>query len=97
MTETWYTTNHWRTTIDAKEVERYTEGSVWPKGAYKGRRQARTSQYEQWWPTWEEAHNHLMQRAEAKVNSLRSQLQHANGELGNIKGLRTSVSEKDEP
>lgn len=70
--------------IEAVETERETDQCVW----IKGRRVFKFSEWEQFWPTWQDAHAHLLKRAEFRVNAARRELEQANGELGNIKGMK---------
>lgn len=82
---TWYATSSYeRRLIRPVTVERFTEQSVW----MDGRRHGRGSGRHGYFPTWEAAKAALLADAEAKVDSLRRQLERANGELGNIKGLK---------
>ena len=41
-----------------------------------------------WCDTWDEAKQFLVELAESKCASLRRQLESANGQLGNVKGLK---------
>lgn len=80
-----YATNKWnRTEIKAVTIDRETEASVW----INGRRSAKDSEYGKYHDTWDAAHEHLLEKAEVKVRSLRRQLEVANSELGNVKGLK---------
>lgn len=83
---TWFKTTKWshKNPIEAVEVERFTDSSVW----IKGNRQARSAEWDQFWPTWGEAHAFLLRRAEQKLASARTALTMAQGHYGNIKGLR---------
>lgn len=65
-------------------IERFTDTSVW----FNGRRHARTSTYERYYPTFVEAKQSIVEAAERNVLSLRRQLEQANGALGNAKGLK---------
>lgn len=70
--------------IEEVEVEKETDKSVW----INGRRCAKESSFENYHATWEQAHEHLTARAEAKLGRARLALQHAQGYAGNVKGLR---------
>ena len=65
------------------EVERATDACVW----FNGRRHNKTSDYESYFSTWEQAHQHLIARAEQDVDIARRRLEVANSALGNIKGM----------
>ena len=84
MSETWFKTYRWRNGIEAVQVERHTDASVW----MKGRKRARSGQYENYFQSWDDARNYLMDRAESHVLSLKRQLESAQGELGNVKGMK---------
>lgn len=51
-------------------------------------RRHRISDWRCYFPTWAEAHEHLMRRAEAKVRSARNALKVAHSEYGNVKGMK---------
>ena len=76
--------------IELVEVVKSTEKTVTIVDGRNGRerRSAIKSEYGSYFRTWEEAHAHLLERAESKVVSIRSQLESANGYLGNIRGLK---------
>jgi len=80
-----YRTGGWgKNLIEQVEVEKETEASVW----IKGRRNAKRTEYYNYFDTWDEAKLYLLTVAEAKVAAIRLNLERANGELGNINGLR---------
>lgn len=81
---TWFVARRYGQRISAVEVDRFSEKSVW----IKGKRHERLSRYESYYPTWQEAKDALITKAEASVYSARLQLERLNGELGNIKGLK---------
>lgn len=82
---TWYKARHGRPEILAAEVERSSESSVW----IGGKRSARLSHdWYCYFPTWDEAHAHLIREAEADVQQARLRLDRANGALGNVKGMK---------
>lgn len=68
----------------AVEVERATEQCVW----INGRRNAKISDYDNYFETWEEAQAWLIEHCESAVVHARNQLATANGLLGNAKGLK---------
>lgn len=93
MSETWYRTRHYGLEIEPVEVVKVTDKTVQVKerswhGHDSISRVAIKSEWQQHFRTWEEAHEYLMDRAQQKVESLRIQLQTANGFLGNVKGLK---------
>ena len=75
----------WGNTIEMVEVMRESEHSVWLRG---GKRQKKHSSWRSYFDSWEEAHGYILERAERKVNSIKLRLNSAQGELGNIKGLK---------
>jgi hypothetical protein len=86
---TLYRTGKYSIKIDAVEVERATDSSVWvfPFFGSKLRRYKKHSAYEDYFDTWAEAKTFLQSRSEHKIQSLRMQLNVAEGTLGNVRGM----------
>lgn len=61
------------------------------KDEFEEVRRSRISDRRCYFPTWAEAHEHLMRRAEAKVRSARNALKVAHSEYGNVKGMKPSA------
>lgn len=78
--------------IEEVEIERFTDQCVW----VKGRRRSRHG-WEGFYPSWKEAHTHLLEEAWKDVRQARLVLQHKEGRLGNIVGMKQPESENDEP
>lgn len=81
--------------IEPVEVEKETEHFVYiptvshsNKKPSPSRREGKISEYSSYHDSWEDAHNFLMKRATDKVTSARVDLARANGELGNVKGMK---------
>jgi hypothetical protein len=55
-----------------------------------GRKEAKRSDWSNYFDSFDNAKNYLLEKAERKVSSLRRQLESANGELGQIKGIKES-------
>lgn len=72
--------------IEKIEVERETDSSVW----IKGRRSVKDSSWLKYFDSWEDAHSFLLQKAEKNLISARRSLERAQGEHGNIKGMKPS-------
>jgi hypothetical protein len=70
--------------IEQVEVERETTASVWINGS----RNAKVSDWKNYFDTWDEAKQYLLNQAEAKLTGARFRLQSARSEHGNIKGLK---------
>lgn len=96
MSETWFKTGGWKEKIQPVEVVKTTEKfvtireerfSFGPK-KFDERRCAKEGSYDRYFPTWEEAHAYLLNKAEAKLVSARRSLELAQGELGNVKGMK---------
>lgn len=87
-----YKTEAWNSKIEPVTVVKETAKQLVVEydcyGKTHQRRAAKESAYDNYFDTWEEAHEHLIDRAAKRVESLRSQLQTANGNLGNIKGMK---------
>ncbi len=75
--------------IEAMEVERETDKQVVlpAKNGYPSRRENKVSDWRNWHDTWEAAHAFLVANAQRDIDSLRKQLERANGKLGQIKGM----------
>lgn len=86
-------------TIEAYEVVRETEHQVVLPPIDKGEKERRESKQCDWYAwhnSWEEAHAHLVAKAQAEVDALRLRLEHAKGKLGNIKGMKPPVTPNDQ-
>jgi len=90
--ETWYRARFDK--LEAVEIVRHTNDFVILPRDDRGkeRREAKVSEWSNYFVTWQEAHDYLMAQAQSKVDSLRVQLQRANGALGNIKGMEPPLS-----
>ena len=51
-------------------------------------KEAKRSDWQNWFNSWEEAHSFLVKRAERKIENCRANLERAKGVLGQIKGMR---------
>jgi hypothetical protein len=82
----------YRTRCDEiKEVEviRETPKQVVIKLRRNGeRREDKRSNYMNWFNTWDEAHEFLVEQAREEVNQLCKRLDRAKGELGRIRGMK---------
>lgn len=65
-----YEVNRWRGTVDPIEVERETEVSIW----IDGKKCARHTQYNDYYPSFDEAKMALINRIQRKITSLEAQL-----------------------
>jgi hypothetical protein len=80
-----YKTKGWgKGQIEMVEVDRETDSSVF----IDGYRRAKRSSYDNFFDTWEDAHAYLLKKAENSASYARRNLEIANGELGNIRGLK---------
>lgn len=91
--ETWYRCRGSRSeNIEAVTVLKATAKQVtflekdW--GEKKERKASITSEYMQFFRTWEEAHSYLVTSNEQRIKSIRVNLDRANGHLGNIRGMK---------
>jgi hypothetical protein len=81
--------------IYAVEVLRATDRQVVLANPHRiggEEREKKESIWHSWHETWEAAHAHMIDEAQSKVNSLRKQLECANGDLGRIKGMKPPVN-----
>jgi hypothetical protein len=88
-----YRTSKHATEIQPREVIKETKNTVtfqlgMGDGTFRNYRENRIADWQRWHNTWEDAHAFLLKRAEDAVVSLRRQLERANNELDNIKGLK---------
>ena len=81
--------------IAAREIERETATQVILRQGLRltARRQNKRSGHTNWHDTWEDAHTFLVTEAEREVNALRLRLEHAEGRLDQIKGMKRPVEE----
>jgi len=70
--------------IDRIEVDRETEYSVWIKEA----RYEKSSNYATFYDSWNEAHEALLSRAQRGLDAARRNLEQAQADYGNVKGLK---------
>jgi hypothetical protein len=77
MNKTWWLNKSYISEPVAVKVERHTEQSVWIGGS----RNAKKSDYSEYFQTWEEAKRSKVDRAARNVASLQRQLEEANKEL----------------
>lgn len=84
-----YRTRTYSSAIEEVEIVRETESSVFiARNSGPERRNAKVTTYDRYHDTWADAHAYLMVRAEFAVKHARQQLESANGNLGNIKGMK---------
>jgi len=55
-----------------------------------GRKEAKRTDWSNYFDSFDDAKNSLVEKAQKRVDSLRRQLEAANGELGQIKGIKES-------
>ena len=67
---------------------RFKSGGFASKGEFFERRVAKSSAYDCYFDSWQEAKDHLMAKAERELFAARAALQRKQDELGNIKGLK---------
>jgi hypothetical protein len=80
---------YWNAEITKIEVEKETGKSVWYKGyGDKLRQERKRTDNHEYFDTWEEAHDSLIEKAQIEVDSKRRQLELSRGKLGNIKGMK---------
>jgi len=85
---TWYKTGGWRKLIEAVEVERHTDDSVW----IAGRRHARNSSFDKYFPSWTEARKHLVTGAEEMVKYAEQKLESDKKKLAEISAIPESAT-----
>ena len=85
------TSGTWRARIEVVKIERETEQSVW----IKGRRNAKRTEYDCYFDTWDEAKAYLLKQAEAQLASARSRLEHARENYDHIKDIKPDSLDKE--
>ena len=83
--KTMYAAIYWAGRIKKHTVVKESEVSIWLES---GSRELKSTTYQQWFNSFEEAKNHLIQSAEAKVSSLEYQIQSERERTEKIKALR---------
>jgi len=78
----------WRNKIEAVEIIRETKCFVIFISKFYGREEENRENKKDFYDTWEEAHSRLMEKAERILTAARNNLQCAQGEHGNIKGMK---------
>lgn len=77
--------------IEEVEVLRETEKCVYLPSNRRGVeevREAKTSEWREYYDTWEEAHAVLVLDAETRLSNARRALEIAQGHAGNVRGMR---------
>lgn len=87
------TAGNWNAKIEVVECERETDSCVWVRGGFSKaeRRYNKKSSYDNYFDSFQEAKDFLINTGEAKVKSARRNLEEANSYLGNAKGLKESA------
>jgi len=78
--------------IKPVQCTKVTAGFVWPVER-NGRRESRLSDWCSYHETWTDAHAALLAMAERQLAGARLQLEHAQGDIGRIKGMKPPVEE----
>lgn len=92
MAETWFRTGGFRQAIEPVKVLKATEKTVEVEREWNGRvttsRSHKRSTYDNYFPTWEEAHAFLLEKAETRLEGARVGLQKAQNEYFIVKGMK---------
>ncbi len=87
-----YKTSSWKAGIEETEITRKTDKSVWFMAGYFGntieRRALVKSDGENYFDTWDEAHEHLIGEATKKLYSAKRSMEYAEKSLAECKILR---------
>lgn len=86
-----YKTERHGVVIIPLQILRETDQFVYVKAGQGERRESKVNQYSHLHDTWEDAHAFLLERTERRLQSARINLQHAQGEHGNVKGMRKPI------
>lgn len=82
--QTWYRTHRLVARIDPGGVDKHNDKSVW----IKGRRSARISSFDSYFPTWEQAHEALLASAEVELDAKKRQMDRARSNLETVKAMK---------
>lgn len=77
-------TGSWRINIEPVEVEKVNDKTVW----INGRRNARTSNYDNYFDTFEEAKSFLLTEAKSEINKYKTGLEAAEKEYERIQAIK---------
>ena len=83
-----YRTTKHRTEIEAIEVVRESEHSVWLPEHGTECREAKVSHYQSYFDTWEEAHSSVLARTTSRLESLRSSLEFAQAQYDAVAAMK---------
>ncbi len=78
--------------IKVVEVEKFTDKTVW----IKGRRNSRSSQYDRYFPSFEEAKKFVIERFERRLQSAKDELYRCEARLQKIKNQEVPMKGKEE-
>lgn len=84
MTKFYRASARWTVKVETVEVDRESENSVW----INGQRRAKRSDWDNYFPTFDEAKAFVIHEMESGVDSARRELERAKDKLGNAKGLK---------
>lgn len=93
-TTTWYKVNSTWEEITAVEAVKVTEKQItyrqWDdcRKKFYERRSLKMSDYSQFFPTWKQAHEYLLQRTERQIEVIRRQLESYEDKLRNIQRMK---------
>jgi hypothetical protein len=87
MSEIWFRIKPWSMTAGIQEETfvKSTSNFLIPEGTP---RVAKSTAYSQYYPTWGEAHQALLEYAEKDLTKARRALERAQGFHGNVKGMK---------
>ncbi len=89
-TATWYEVNQYGTPkIQRVRVLRETACQIVLADCSPGN--ARRAKADTYFPTWEEAHQHLLRQTQRELDAARLALARAQGRHGNVKGMRPNA------
>ena len=85
-----YRTSGWGSLIEKVEVTKETDKSVW----LGVRREAKVSEYQCYFDTWDQAKAHVVSKAEAKLKAAKSRFDSARSHLERVKSMKKPQEEK---
>lgn len=86
--QTWYCVGKWSQRIDAVEVVRNTDSYIWTKGIGGRGKTAISSDYDNYFPTWEQARDHLLRRAQRELEAAERAADTARKEIAAIQKMK---------
>jgi hypothetical protein len=87
VSETWYKVCRYSDNIEAVNVERYTDSSVW----INANRRARKGDYDSFYPSWGDAHEAMLKTVNQTLRNSQLSLDRAEKQYAKVSAMRPPV------